>query len=917
MELTADEALLAHYLNKWCPTADETGAITVGMAWGGTNGAIDAHTGKLKAEFGGDWARFGRAASSLRDKGVIGLTESEVAWRLWPTVAGQSAVTPVTAGENPPGAVWERIAAVAAAFVVLGLVVFLAVRNEPFRDLTIAAMIRIVLSLAVAIFGATVPGFLNVEWLDGRWAVRAGGALALFVICYFGTPKVFPAIEPTPEIRTGDAIDGNRVIPVGREVAVWLVDVPDKATVAWSRPARGTINAAEGGGVRYTATDPGDERLVAEVKTAWGEVFRPEIAFRVVASLDNLPAVQAGDEGDRAPNGPPSRILVRGGVRNPLAAPVRIHSVGLAIDRAATDLTFRPTVEMFPFLDYLVVKPVDRGWGEAPEANLALFHEVEFGPGDGPPAADIAKILGVGTGSLKLDGSSWGRYHFLPQRADAQPFELIASKRAPTAVGAEGAAWRPRAFELVPVVEATNAAVTVHEVVRRGPAAGVVARATGLIRTDTGGTPCDYRTRSFQPSPAPAHAWAWLGRLLGSDQFGGMSEGFAIGTGDVTAVPVQKMVATSTMFFGAAIHLRDGSHRDFQVPVACDLGPGGEFKYELGLSAAKSLAVSGVVFVRYQVGDGPVVHHAAGRFDGATTVPRPDAAGWEATEQFLRALRAHDRSVGERAANAIARAALPTRTAAERSQAIRRCGDAILVLMTGPDAAAHRPSVLEFLASGPGKGVLREIFPAVCAYLPDAAVSAAVAALNESPELIVECACRPETAARLAASREAIGKAIAGGAMLHTLKGSLAVALAAGLPETAWAESPDAPWDDEWAIAAWSLARSPNPRLEAEVRRRLTDRAGEPRVAAKVIDGLAASGNGRFRHEVAAVVERTANSSTRSLADYQSLVASLKYLARVRSPKGLRPLLTSLETYPYDPLVRDLAKDILRRADAD
>jgi len=51
---------------------------------------------------------------------------------------------------------------------------------------------RIVLALSAAGVAATVPGFLNVS-LDAKGiAIRAGGALAVFVIVYFLRPAGLP-----------------------------------------------------------------------------------------------------------------------------------------------------------------------------------------------------------------------------------------------------------------------------------------------------------------------------------------------------------------------------------------------------------------------------------------------------------------------------------------------------------------------------------------------------------------------------------------------------------------------------------------------------------------------------------------------------------------------------------------------------
>lgn len=91
---------------------------------------------------------------------------------------------------------FERISAVVAAAACLGVLSFLLIRGEPFADPTLAAIARTFMSLAAAIFGASIPGFLHVGWSGGGLAIRAGGALALFVLTYFGTPHVVPNSPP-------------------------------------------------------------------------------------------------------------------------------------------------------------------------------------------------------------------------------------------------------------------------------------------------------------------------------------------------------------------------------------------------------------------------------------------------------------------------------------------------------------------------------------------------------------------------------------------------------------------------------------------------------------------------------------------------------------------------------------------------
>jgi hypothetical protein len=85
---------------------------------------------------------------------------------------------------------FDRVVATLAALVVLGLVTFLLVRNEPIGDERLFFALRVVLSISAAVFGATIPGFLQLRWSGSGLAVRAGGALALFVLTFVYTPDL-------------------------------------------------------------------------------------------------------------------------------------------------------------------------------------------------------------------------------------------------------------------------------------------------------------------------------------------------------------------------------------------------------------------------------------------------------------------------------------------------------------------------------------------------------------------------------------------------------------------------------------------------------------------------------------------------------------------------------------------------------
>src|SRR5262249_33987043 len=74
----------------------------------------------------------------------------------------------------------------------------LVLRNEPFADLNLVIILRIIISLAVSVLGATIPGFLQIGWNLKGMTLRAGGAMALFCLTYLVSPTVVQAPPQAP-----------------------------------------------------------------------------------------------------------------------------------------------------------------------------------------------------------------------------------------------------------------------------------------------------------------------------------------------------------------------------------------------------------------------------------------------------------------------------------------------------------------------------------------------------------------------------------------------------------------------------------------------------------------------------------------------------------------------------------------------
>ena len=92
-------------------------------------------------------------------------------------------------------ATWEKAVSVSVSVAIVALVSYLVIRNEPFAEPQLAALVRTLLSLAIAVLGGTIPGFLKVDLSTKGIAIRAAGALALFVITYFFSPALAPSLN--------------------------------------------------------------------------------------------------------------------------------------------------------------------------------------------------------------------------------------------------------------------------------------------------------------------------------------------------------------------------------------------------------------------------------------------------------------------------------------------------------------------------------------------------------------------------------------------------------------------------------------------------------------------------------------------------------------------------------------------------
>lgn len=113
---------------------------------------------------------------------------------------------------------WEKVAGFSfgVVFVTLLLVINVLI---PHPSITQHETFRIILALSAAGVGGILTGFVHIEGTFNKLAVRAGGALALFLIVFFLTPPAPQAPE-----TVNQTIIGNDAKQIGTNKGVIIID---------------------------------------------------------------------------------------------------------------------------------------------------------------------------------------------------------------------------------------------------------------------------------------------------------------------------------------------------------------------------------------------------------------------------------------------------------------------------------------------------------------------------------------------------------------------------------------------------------------------------------------------------------------------------------------------------------------------
>lgn len=87
--------------------------------------------------------------------------------------------------------VLERSIGLFIGVIIIGIALYLVITNHKFEDKNTALIMRLVLSVGMGAVGATVPGFLRVDYKKKGLVIRTAGGMAVFFITLAFSPKVY------------------------------------------------------------------------------------------------------------------------------------------------------------------------------------------------------------------------------------------------------------------------------------------------------------------------------------------------------------------------------------------------------------------------------------------------------------------------------------------------------------------------------------------------------------------------------------------------------------------------------------------------------------------------------------------------------------------------------------------------------
>ena len=296
-------------------------------------------------------------------------------------------------------------------------------------------------------------------------------------------------------------------------------------------------------------------------------------------------------------------------LRNPFKEKIYVRSLVIEVSKAEVDTRSQPLYDLMPFLDFMVVKANNLGWGPADPGSLRICRLDAALEGAAPDKASprqaktLDLLLGLAPNTHDLSSPTGSGYLFAQINPKAEPFRFISAGR----VDLTGSRPPPQQLEDGPVAcVADPVTVFKTENAAKGRLPAKYSASGSFqgefVRKEGEKKKVPFLARRLQKLELTEES-SFVNQLLGADLEGGLYRDWLLDFGN--SASVAKAVSESAIIFGATIDLGEGTKPKIPVRAVLEIEGGEEQTFSLTFVSSKSLRCTIQADLEYQFAKSP------------------------------------------------------------------------------------------------------------------------------------------------------------------------------------------------------------------------------------------------------------------------------------------------------------------------
>lgn len=619
-------------------------------------------------------------------------------------------------------------------------------------------------------------------------------------------------------------------------------------------------------------------------------------------------------------------------VRNRFDEPLTIKSLQFEIKDFKTDRQPRLIYQISTFLDCIVVRVTNVGWGKYTDGeSFSLFDSDAKASGGQKRIADLFHLKKISVPLSEVDQENLlvfrvGVKHVPFTFVTGSAFDNGMMERPPVLPGLKK--WSNVVHRVEKPVYHTRSSPSNYQFSGSTRFSGRIHRKSRV--RSPGNKPASIeelagyvgRKNQFIKLSSAEHL---LNRGLGTGMNGAIGVPWQFAFGNRVIRYVSETRARQVM--GVTVDLGDGTQESLTYDVDVTIHPRKDFAFALEFVTAKSANFAVTASCRYRFGDGPLQTRLVRRDAGVrkTRVPRVPAVDFSDTVKFLAAIRKTDPTIDDRGRQLLS--AFNATDAEQRArQAVdyhesSKLADAIVLAVNGRNDVSAKvamqamKNLLQVLPAADNRE-MRKYMPLLCRYHPEAITDYAVRCYlrerNSSDDLLTYCVCLDNVRPYVRGKRAALLSKLSSNEGKWTTEDFV---LAAAIRHPNCKQQlvsifKEGLYGSSKPSNIWAATQINDPQVNAAIRQHLRTSELSSQEATRIIRSLKVCGNRAFSSDVADFIERVYTKPRFT----SSIAASLDYLADFPTSEA-KSTLRRLRDYPSDSQIRTAARKLLGEVD--